>query len=69
VPFFWTHQYGLELRVSGHLGGWDDVRIDGDLAAGDFIARYSRAGRLVAAASSGRDRANLDIEEALGTAA
>jgi NADPH-dependent 2,4-dienoyl-CoA reductase/sulfur reductase-like enzyme/nitrite reductase/ring-hydroxylating ferredoxin subunit len=65
VPFFWTHQYDLELRFTGNAQGWDEVRIDGDLAARDFTARYLRGGRLVAAASVGRDLENLEIEAAL----
>lgn len=64
VPFFWTHQYDLELRYTGH-GAWDEVRIDGSVARQDFTARYFRNGRLVAAASCGRDRENLDIESEL----
>ena len=68
VPFFWTHQYGLELRVSGHLSDWDEVRLDGTPDSGDFIARYYRGGRLVAAASAGRDRANLEVERQLQSA-
>jgi NADPH-dependent 2,4-dienoyl-CoA reductase/sulfur reductase-like enzyme/nitrite reductase/ring-hydroxylating ferredoxin subunit len=60
VPFFWTHQYDLELRYTGH-GAWDEVRIDGSPAAHDFTARYFRNGRLVAAASCGRDLENLEI--------
>ena len=65
VPFFWTHQYDLELRFTGNAQGWDEVRIDGDLAARDFTARYLRGGRLVAAASVGRDLENLQIEAQL----
>ena len=68
VPFFWTHQYDLELRVSGHLAGWDDARIEGSPGSGDFIVRYYRAGKLVAAATAGRDRLNLEIEAALAAA-
>jgi hypothetical protein len=64
VPFFWTHQYDLELRYSGH-GAWDDVRIDGSLPDRDFTARYYRKGELVAAASAGRDLENLEIEAQL----
>jgi NADPH-dependent 2,4-dienoyl-CoA reductase/sulfur reductase-like enzyme/nitrite reductase/ring-hydroxylating ferredoxin subunit len=64
VPFFWTHQYDLELRYTGH-GAWDDVRIDGSLPDRDFTARYYRKGELVAAASAGRDRENLEIEAQL----
>lgn len=65
VPFFWTHHQGVDLRYCGHAGRWDDVLIDGDLTSRDFTARYFRGGRLVAAASVGRDRENLTIEAQL----
>jgi NADPH-dependent 2,4-dienoyl-CoA reductase/sulfur reductase-like enzyme/nitrite reductase/ring-hydroxylating ferredoxin subunit len=65
VPFFWTHQYDLELRFTGNAQDWDAVEIDGDLAARDFTARYLRGGQLVAAASVGRDLENLAIEAEL----
>jgi len=65
VPFFWTHHYGLDFRYTGHGKGWDEVRTDGALPERDYIARFYRKGRLVAAASVGRDLANLEIEAAL----
>jgi NADPH-dependent 2,4-dienoyl-CoA reductase/sulfur reductase-like enzyme len=65
VPFFWTHHQGMDLRYCGYAGKWDEVQIDGDVAAKDFTARYFRAGKLVAAASVGRDRENLEIEASL----
>jgi NADPH-dependent 2,4-dienoyl-CoA reductase/sulfur reductase-like enzyme/nitrite reductase/ring-hydroxylating ferredoxin subunit len=65
VPFFWTHHQGVELRCSGYMAGWDEVRIDGELSACDFTARYYRGGKLVAAASVGRDLENLSIEAGL----
>ena len=65
VPFFWTHQYDLELRYSGFAKDWDEVRSDGTLASGDYTARFFRAGKLVAAASVGRDLENLEIEAEL----
>ena len=68
VPFFWTHHQGVDLRYCGHAGKWDAVRLDGDLQAQDFTARYFRGGRLVAAASVGRDRENLEIEQSLRAA-
>ncbi|HVI26924.1 MAG TPA: FAD-dependent oxidoreductase [Xanthomonadaceae bacterium] len=68
VPFFWTHHYGVELRYTGLGNGWDEVRVDGDLPARDFTARYFRGGTLVAAASVGRDRDNLAIEAELQAA-
>ena len=61
VPFFWTHHQGHDLRVSGYLDGWDELRIDGELQRHDFIARYFRDGRLVAAAALGRDRELLEV--------
>ena len=65
VPFFWTHQYDLELRYTGYAKDWDEVRSDGTLASGDYTARFFRAGQLVAAASVGRDLENLTIEAEL----
>ncbi|MCY1395564.1 Rhodocoxin reductase [compost metagenome] len=65
VPFFWTHHYGLELRFTGFAGGWDAMRIHGDLAQHDFTARFFRATTLVAAVSAARDLENLAIEAAL----
>jgi len=65
VPFFWTHHQGVELRCSGYMSGWDEVRIDGEPASRDFTARYYRAGTLVTATSVGRDHENLSIEAAL----
>ena len=69
VPFFWTHHHGLDLRVCGHLDGWNELRIDGDVQQRDFIARYLRDGELVAAASIGRDRALLEAARELRAAA
>lgn len=65
VPFFWTHHQGVEVRYCGYAGKWDAVRIDGDLQARDFTARYYRGDTLVAAASVGRDLENLEIERSL----
>ena len=65
APFFWSNHYDLAIRYSGHAPDWDAVEIDGDLDAHDATARYFKAGRLVAAASIGRDRENLEIAEAL----
>jgi NADPH-dependent 2,4-dienoyl-CoA reductase/sulfur reductase-like enzyme/nitrite reductase/ring-hydroxylating ferredoxin subunit len=66
VPFFWTHHQGLDLRFCGYAGKWDEVKIDGDLQAKEFTARYYRGGKLVAGASLGRDHENLEIEAQLG---
>lgn len=64
-PFFWTHHYGLDLRWTGTFSGWDEVAISGDLAAHDFIAKYFRSDRLIAALTVGRDLENLRVEAGL----
>jgi NADPH-dependent 2,4-dienoyl-CoA reductase/sulfur reductase-like enzyme len=65
VPFFWTHHQGVDLRVCGRAAGWDEVDIRGNVSQRDFVARYLRGGMLVAAASVGRDRELLAIEQSL----
>ena len=65
VPFFWTHHQGIDLRYCGYAGQWEEARVDGDLGAKEFTVRYFRGGKLVAAASAGRDHENLEIEEQL----
>lgn len=65
VPFFWTNHYGLDLRYTGHADSWDEVRIDGALSAHDCTARFYQDGKLLAAASIGRDLENLSIEAQL----
>jgi NADPH-dependent 2,4-dienoyl-CoA reductase/sulfur reductase-like enzyme/nitrite reductase/ring-hydroxylating ferredoxin subunit len=63
VPFFWTEQYGTALRYVGHAPAWDEVRIDGDIDSGDFIARYFTEGEHRASAAVGRDVAILEDEK------
>ena len=69
VPFFWTHQHDVEIRYSGHAASWDEARMDGSPDARDCTVRYFRGGRLLAAASIGRDLENLQIEAQLREAA
>ncbi len=65
MPFFWTEQYGVAFRYVGHGRGWDEIRIDGDLEAHDFIARFLRGGVVRASLSCGRDLDLLGDEQAL----
>ena len=65
IPFFWTEHYGTALRYVGGSRHWDEVRIDGDVWGGDFIALYYEQGELRAAAACGRDRELLEVELAL----
>lgn len=61
TPFFWSNHYDRAIRYVGHATQWDVIEIDGAVAAGDFTARFMRSGRVLAAASLGRDRESLEI--------
>ena len=67
VPFFWTAQFGTEIRYVGHASKADDVVIGGDIGKSDAIIAYKEKGKAVAFASLGRDLACLMAEHALGT--
>jgi NADPH-dependent 2,4-dienoyl-CoA reductase/sulfur reductase-like enzyme/nitrite reductase/ring-hydroxylating ferredoxin subunit len=56
IPYFWTTHYMQRLDYLGHGSGEDEIAVRGDLEALDFIAYYSRDGRVTAAAGMGRDR-------------
>jgi NADPH-dependent 2,4-dienoyl-CoA reductase/sulfur reductase-like enzyme/nitrite reductase/ring-hydroxylating ferredoxin subunit len=66
VPFFWTDQYDLSVAYVGNADQWDNVKIDGDLAARDCAITYSRGGKRLAVATIFRDlyslRAELELE-------
>jgi hypothetical protein len=56
VPVFWTIQYMKRLDYIGHATEWDDILIYGDLEKPNFLAYYTRNGRVIAAAGLDRDR-------------
>ena len=62
VPFFWSVHYDATINYVGHAEQWDDIRIDGSVDAMDCTATYLSAGRALAVASIGRDRASLEAE-------
>lgn len=62
IPFFWTEQFGVSVRYVGHAAKWDAIEIDGDIAAGNFIARCFEKGEHRASAAVGRDSALLEDE-------
>ena len=62
VPFFWTEQYDFALAYVGHAERFDEVTIDGDLAAHDCTITYRRAGQTLAVAVVHRDLAGLHAE-------
>jgi NADPH-dependent 2,4-dienoyl-CoA reductase/sulfur reductase-like enzyme len=58
---FWSDQYGTRIQQIGHAGLADAVSIDGDPAARDFTAIYTRGDRPVAALLVGRPHALPDV--------
>jgi NADPH-dependent 2,4-dienoyl-CoA reductase/sulfur reductase-like enzyme/nitrite reductase/ring-hydroxylating ferredoxin subunit len=62
VPFFWSQHYDVPINYVGHAREWDEVSIDGNVAAKDCLVRFERGGRTLAVASIFRDVANLQAE-------
>jgi NADPH-dependent 2,4-dienoyl-CoA reductase/sulfur reductase-like enzyme len=62
VPFFWSQHYDVPINYVGHAEGWDEVAVDGDVAARDCVVRYKSQGRVLAVASIYRDTDSLEAE-------
>ena len=62
APFFWSNHYDVSITYVGHAERWDELRVDGDVAAGDCTVTYVQAGRTLAVAAVGRERASLAAE-------
>ena len=52
IPFFWTHQHWM-LNLIGLTKTFDAVHIEGDLAAGNFMAYYILGDKIVAGVGGG----------------
>ncbi len=65
VPFFWSQHYDVSINYVGHAEQWDNVTIDGDIAARDCLLSYKRKGRVLAVASIYRDLESLRAELAM----
>ncbi len=65
VPFFWSQHYDVPINYVGHAEAWDEIAIDGDIAARDCLLRYKSKGRVLAVASIYRDLASLEAELAM----
>jgi NADPH-dependent 2,4-dienoyl-CoA reductase/sulfur reductase-like enzyme/nitrite reductase/ring-hydroxylating ferredoxin subunit len=61
-PFFWSNHYETSIHYVGHAHSFDEAQIDGSIDDGEATVRYLAGGRLMAAASIGRDRQSLEIE-------
>ena len=62
VPFFWSQHYDVPINYVGHAEKWDELAIDGDIAAKDCVLRYKSGGRVLAVASIYRDVESLKAE-------
>jgi apoptosis-inducing factor 3 len=62
VPFFWTQQYDVSVRYSGHAEKWDSVEIEGNAEKQDCAVTYKLGGRELAVATIGRDFRCLQAE-------
>ena len=65
VPFFWSQHYDVPINYVGHAEKWDEIAVDGDIAAKDCLVQYRRGGRVLAVASIYRDLASLEAELAM----
>jgi NADPH-dependent 2,4-dienoyl-CoA reductase/sulfur reductase-like enzyme len=65
VPFFWSQHYDVPINYVGHAETWDELAIDGDIAARDCVLRYKRDGKVLAVASIYRDAESLEAEAAM----
>jgi len=65
VPFFWSQHYDVPINYVGHAEKWDEIAVDGNIAAKDCLLRYKRGGRVLAVASIYRDLASLEAELAM----
>jgi NADPH-dependent 2,4-dienoyl-CoA reductase/sulfur reductase-like enzyme/nitrite reductase/ring-hydroxylating ferredoxin subunit len=62
VPFFWSQHYDVPINYVGHAETWDEIAVDGDIAAKDCLLQYKSRGRVLAVASIYRDLASLKAE-------
>jgi len=65
VPFFWSQHYDVPINYVGHAEKWDELAIEGDIAARDCLLKYKSNGRVLAIASIYRDFASLQAELAM----
>lgn len=69
VPFFWSRHYADSISYMGHASRWDDIEVSGSLARRDATVTFRAGGKVLAAATVGRDRESLELEVALESAA
>jgi NADPH-dependent 2,4-dienoyl-CoA reductase/sulfur reductase-like enzyme/nitrite reductase/ring-hydroxylating ferredoxin subunit len=65
VPFFWSQHYDIPINYVGHCEGWDELAVEGDIAAKDCLLRFKQKGKVMAVASIFRDLESLQAEAAM----
>ena len=65
VPFFWSNHYSTSILYVGHAERWDDVLVSGNIDEGDSMVGYRVGGKILAVASTGRQRESLEAEAAM----
>jgi NADPH-dependent 2,4-dienoyl-CoA reductase/sulfur reductase-like enzyme/nitrite reductase/ring-hydroxylating ferredoxin subunit len=65
TPFFWSAHYDKTVRYAGRAQAFDPPQVEGSIDREDALVRFSRAGRLLAVATIGRDLANLEAAAAM----
>jgi NADPH-dependent 2,4-dienoyl-CoA reductase/sulfur reductase-like enzyme len=69
APFFWSQHYDTSINYVGHAESWDQLQVEGDLAAKDGLVRFKKDGRTLAVASIFRDLESLQAELAMESTA
>ncbi len=67
VPFFWSQHYDVPINSVGHAETWDEIVVEGEIAARECLLRYRLNGRTLAVASIFRDLQNLEAEVSMET--
>jgi apoptosis-inducing factor 3 len=62
APFFWSQHYDIPINYVGHAERWDEIAVEGNIAAKDCVVRYKRGGQTLAVASIFRDGQSLETE-------
>ena len=62
VPFFWSQHYDVSICYVGHAVGWDQLEIDGSIAARDCRVTFRRGERTLAVVTINRDLESLKAE-------
>ncbi len=65
VPFVWTAQHGKRIDYLGHAAEWDEIVIDGDLDALEFLGFVVKDGQVTAVIACARETEMAHLAEAM----